>query len=84
MYVYWYHHLSPIHLNTYVMGLRLLEIFPYFQYGDRLYKSECDIYRRQILTYKKNGPRAEVLKCLCIVWFKELTVWIRYMFCFKI
>ena len=37
----WYHHkcliqLFPIHLNTYVMGLRPLEIFLLVQRGDRL------------------------------------------------
>ena len=40
------------------MGLRSLEIFLFFQCGDRLYTSESDVCRRQILTYK-NGPRAE-------------------------
>ena len=34
------------------MGLRPLEIFSFFQCGDRLYTSESDVYRRQILTYK--------------------------------
>ena len=51
----WDHHnclsqLFLIHLNTYVMGLRPLEIFLLFQRGDRL-------YRRQILTTKAD-PRA--------------------------
>ena len=40
------------------MGLRPLEIFYFFQRGDRLYTSESDVYRRQIMTYK-DGPRAE-------------------------
>ena len=40
------------------MGLRPLEIFSFFQCGDRLYTSEFDVYRRQILTYK-DGPSAE-------------------------
>ena len=40
------------------MGLRSLEIFYFFQRGDRLYTSESDVYRRQILTYK-DDPRAE-------------------------
>ena len=45
------------HLNTYVMGLWPLEIFKFFQCGDRLYTSESDVCRRQILT-SKNGPHA--------------------------
>ena len=57
------------------MGLRPL--FYFFQCGDRLYTSESDVYRRQILSYK-DGPRAErvkthktslfeytVLRCFC-------------------
>ena len=40
------------------MDLRPLEIFHFFQCGDRLYTSESDVYRRQILTYK-DGPRNE-------------------------
>ena len=40
------------------MGLRPLEIFNFFQCEDRLYTSESDVYRRQILTYK-DGPRTE-------------------------
>ena len=39
------------------MGLQPLYIFKLFQRGDRLYTSESDVYRRQILTYK-DGPRA--------------------------
>ena len=59
----WNHHkclnyLFLIHLNTYVMGLRPLEIFSLFQCGERLYTSESVVYRQQILTYK-DGPRAE-------------------------
>ena len=62
----WNHHeclswLFPRHLNTYVLGLRSLEIFQFFQCGDRLYTSESDVYRRQILTYK-DGPRTERVK----------------------
>ena len=34
-----------------------------FQCGDCLYTSECDVYRRQILTYK-DGPRTVSVK-LC-------------------
>ena len=41
-----------IHLNTYVMGLRPLEIFLLLQCGDRLHSSESDVYRRQILMTK--------------------------------
>ena len=32
-----------------------------FQCGDRLYTSESDVYRRQILTYE-GGPRTEKIK----------------------
>ena len=46
-----------IHLNTYVMGLRQLEIFLLLQSGDRIKSSESDVCRRQILTTKV-GPRA--------------------------
>ena len=41
------------------MGLRSLEIFQFFQLGDRLHTSESDVYRRHTLTYK-DGPRAEM------------------------
>ena len=44
--------LFPLHLNTYVMGSRPLQIFKYFQRGD---------HRRHILTYK-NGHCAERVK----------------------
>ena len=37
--------------------LQPLEIRSHFQCGDRLYTSESDVYRRQILTYT-DGPRA--------------------------
>ena len=45
------------------MGLRPLEqlLFKLLQCGDRLYTSESDVYRRQIMTYK-DGPRAERFK----------------------
>ena len=43
------------------MGLRPLERFKFFQCGDRLYTSESDVCRRQILTYK-DGPRTERVK----------------------
>ena len=43
------------------MCLRSLEIFEFFQRGDRLYASESDVYRRQILTHK-DGPRAGRVK----------------------
>ena len=46
-----------IHLNTYLVGLRPLEILIILS-GDRLYKSESDVDRRQILTYK-DGHRTE-------------------------
>ena len=47
------------------MGLRPLEIVQFFQRGKRLYTSESDVYRRQILTYN-DGPRAERVKCIDI------------------
>ena len=55
----WNHHkclsyLFPLHMNTYVMGLRPLEIFLLLQRGDRLYTSVSDVWRRLIMTYK-NG-----------------------------
>ena len=46
----------------YVMGLYgRQKICSFFQCGDRLYTSESDVYRRQILTYE-DGPRAERVK----------------------
>ena len=56
-------YLIPIHMNTSVTGLRILEIFQFFQRGDRLYTSESDVYRRRILMYK-DGPHAERVKTL--------------------
>ena len=52
----------PIQLN--VMGLRPLEIFNFFQCGDRLYTSESDVCK--IITYK-DGPRAERVKALTAI-----------------
>ena len=48
-----------IHLNTYGISLRPLQIhvLSLFKREDRLYTSQSDVYRRQILTYKV-GPRA--------------------------
>ena len=43
------------------MGQRPLQRFQLFQCGDRLYTSESDVYRRQILT-SKDGPRTERVK----------------------
>ena len=34
------------------MGLRILEIFVFLKCGDRLYTSESDVHRRQIMTFK--------------------------------
>ena len=45
-----------VHLNTYVMHLRPLEIFQFFQRGERLYTSESDVSRRQNLTSIKTVP----------------------------
>ena len=62
----WNHHKCisqpfPIHLNTYVIGLRPLEMFLFFQCRDPVYTSEYAVYRRQILTYK-DGLRTERVK----------------------
>ena len=43
------------------MGVRPLEIFPFFLRRDRLHTSESEVCRRQIQTYKE-GPRAERVK----------------------
>ena len=43
-------------LNIYVMDLRPLEIFPFFQCCDHLYTPQSDINRHQVVTYKE-GPR---------------------------
>ena len=45
--IIWLSELSPIYLNTYVMGLRPLEIFYSFSAG-----SKSDVYLRQIMTSK--------------------------------
>ena len=50
--------LFPFHLNTYVMDLQPFYFFQFFQHRDRLYTSESDVHRRQILT-SKDFPRAE-------------------------
>ena len=47
------------------MGLRPLIFFLIFQCGDRLYTSESDVYRRQILTYE-DGPRTERVKYITL------------------
>ena len=39
-------------------GSTAIKIVQLFQCGDRLYGSESDVYRRQILMHK-DGPRAE-------------------------
>ena len=44
--------LFPIHLNTYVMCLRPLQIVIFLKCGDRLKTLESDVYRRQIMTTK--------------------------------
>ena len=51
---------SQIHLN-----FQNITVFTRFQCGDRLYTSQSDVYRRQILTYK-HDPRTEGIK-LCIM-----------------
>ena len=61
-------HLFLIRLNTYVMGLRPLEIYFLLQCGDRLYTSESDVYRRQILTTKVD-PRAVRVNKVTDIWF---------------
>ena len=58
-----------LHLNTYIMGLRPLEIYQ-LNTGTVSSTSDSDVYRRQILTYKdglrqiltyKDGLRAEMV-----------------------
>ena len=41
-----------------LLAYGLYKYFQFFQRVDRLYMSESDVYRRQILT-DKDGPRAE-------------------------
>ena len=43
---------SPLQLNTYVICVRPLQICNFFQCRDRLYMSESDVIRRQIVTSK--------------------------------
>ena len=45
----------------------------FFQCGDRLYKSESDVYRRQILTYK-DGPRTEKVKADSFIEKEKYTI----------
>ena len=54
-------YLCLIHLNSYARVLRPLEIFLLLQCGDRLYTSESDVYRHQILTTEVD-PRAVGVK----------------------
>ena len=54
------------------MVLRPLELFLFFQCGDRLYTAEYDFYRRQIQTFKVD-PCAERVN------IKKTQVW----FCMK-
>ena len=56
------------------MGLRPVEIFQFFLYGDRLYTWESDVYRRQIPTYK-DGPRTERVKFFA---YKSITIETNY------
>ena len=46
----------------------------FFQCGDRLYASESDVYRRQILTYK-DGPRAERVLSNQLLLFASVAVY---------
>ena len=57
----WLSQLFPLHLNTYGMGLWRYTFSNSFSVRDRLYTSESDVYRRQIMTCKVD-PRAERVK----------------------
>ena len=50
----------PIHLNTYVMGLRTLYIFLLLQCGERLQSSESDDFSRQNLTTEVDARTVRV------------------------
>ena len=54
------------------MGLRPLEIFEFFQCGDRLYSPESDVYRRQIVTYKDGRSAKRVTSCYCVFYYHLL------------
>ena len=50
-----------VHLHTYVMGLRPLEIVELLQSGDQLWTSESDVYGRQIVTFPQSVCKKEVI-----------------------
>ena len=66
--------LFPLYLNTYVMGLRPLEMFEFFQCGDRLYSPESDVYRRQIVTYKNGRSAKRVTSWYCVLYYHLLPI----------
>ena len=53
--------------------LRLLYIYQFFQHGGRLWTSESDVCRRQILT-SKVGPRAERVRLINIIGTRRASV----------
>ena len=54
-------------INEYLSyGFADIIYFLLFHCGDRLYTSESDVYRRQILTYK-DGPCADMVKHMAIL-----------------
>ena len=55
------HHKVLVYFNSYAMGLRSLEIFYFFQCRRRLYTSESDVCRRQILTHKDGRHTEKVI-----------------------
>ena len=62
--------LFALHLNTYVMVLRTLEICYFFQCEDRLCLLESDFNGRPILTFK-DGPCAESRPSRVVFWMRH-------------
>ena len=69
------------------MGLRPLEIFVLLQCADRLWASESDVYRRQILTTKvdprtvKTATELKESKLKCPGKSSHVKIFIRVVFC---
>ena len=59
-----------------VMGIRPVEIYKFFQCGLRLYTSESDIYRCQILAYK-DGPKGQRLIYTELTGLMMIWIWNR-------
>ena len=75
----WNHHkrliqLFPIYLNTYVMGLRPLEIFLLSQGGDRLYSPRCKVNPlspHDALKHYFRSPKADLISLQQRVWKRK-------------